>query len=255
MDLPMDVLRAIALRELGKSESRPLFVTLSGAHLYGFASADSDFDVRGCHLLPLRRVVSMRPAAETSEHAGVEDGREIDFVSHDAGKFFHLMLRKNGYVLEQVFSPLVVIGDTPLEELRGIARDCLTRHLAHHYRGFAENELLDLDRQPAEKRVKTLLYAYRVLLTGIRVLRGGGIEADLGRLLEARPLPGVAELIARKTGGAEKGLVPAEESAVHREALKGLRAELETAAAESRLPEAPAGADALDDFLIRLRLG
>jgi predicted nucleotidyltransferase len=28
-------------------------------------------------------------------------------VTHDARKFFTLMLRKNGYVLEQLFSPLI----------------------------------------------------------------------------------------------------------------------------------------------------
>ena len=32
----------------------PLFVTVSGAHLYGFPSPDSDIDLRGCHLMPLR---------------------------------------------------------------------------------------------------------------------------------------------------------------------------------------------------------
>jgi len=29
-----------------------LFVTISGAHLYGFPSPDSDYDLRGVHALP-----------------------------------------------------------------------------------------------------------------------------------------------------------------------------------------------------------
>ncbi|HEX7897069.1 MAG TPA: nucleotidyltransferase domain-containing protein [Planctomycetota bacterium] len=246
-----DVLRAIARRELGTS--RPLFLTISGAHLYGFPSPDSDFDVRGCHLLPLPEVLSLKAPRETRQYTGIEDGREIDFVSHDAGKFFRLMLRKNGYVMEQIFSPLVVEAHACFEELRDIARGCVTRHIVHHYRGFAESELLSLDDQ-AEKRVKTTLYAYRVLLTGIHVLRSGAIEADLRKLLELRPLERVGELIERKTTGAEKGTLPPDDAAWHREALTRLRAELETAAAESTLPEAPAKADALDDLLIRLRL-
>ena len=36
-----------------------LFATISGAHLYGFPSPDSDYDLRGVHLLPLGR--SRRP--------------------------------------------------------------------------------------------------------------------------------------------------------------------------------------------------
>ncbi len=31
-----------------------LFVTVSGAHLYGFPSLDSGYDLRGVHLLPGR---------------------------------------------------------------------------------------------------------------------------------------------------------------------------------------------------------
>jgi uncharacterized protein len=155
--------------------------------------------------------------------------------------------------MEQIFSPLVVTAHPCFEELREIARGCVTRHIVHHYRGFAENELLDLDAQ-AEKRVKTTLYAYRVLLTGLHVLRTGAIEADLRKLLELRPLERVGELIHLKTSGAEKGTLPPEDAAWHREALTRLRAELEIAAAESTLPEAPPKADALDDLLIRLRL-
>ena len=30
-----------------------LFATVSGAHLYGFPSPDSDYDLRGVHILPL----------------------------------------------------------------------------------------------------------------------------------------------------------------------------------------------------------
>lgn len=29
-----------------------LFATISGAHLYGFPSPDSDYDLRGAHVLP-----------------------------------------------------------------------------------------------------------------------------------------------------------------------------------------------------------
>ena len=34
-----------------------LFATISGAHLYGFPSPDSDFDFRGAHVLPQEKIV------------------------------------------------------------------------------------------------------------------------------------------------------------------------------------------------------
>jgi predicted nucleotidyltransferase len=48
-----------------------LFVTVSGSHLYGFPSADSDFDLRGVHMLPIDTVFGMEPGRETVESSRV----------------------------------------------------------------------------------------------------------------------------------------------------------------------------------------
>src|SRR5438477_12497255 len=85
-----------------------LFATISGAHLYGFPSPDSDYDLRGAHVLPLREVVGLKVGPETIESSGLREGLEIDLVTHDVHKFFGLLLKKNGYVIEQLYSPLVV---------------------------------------------------------------------------------------------------------------------------------------------------
>src|SRR6188472_1825770 len=110
-----------------------LFATISGAHLYGFPSPDSDYDLRGVHLLPLADVVGLKDGEETVEKSGIHDGLEIDLVTHDAKKFFGLLLKKNGYVLEQLLSPLVVFTTPEHEELCALATDCITKHHAHHY--------------------------------------------------------------------------------------------------------------------------
>ncbi len=161
------------LRRLVDSQDyRALFVTVSGAHLYGFPSPDSDIDLRGCHLLPLEDVIGLHRPAETIELDLDLEGTEVELVSHDVGKYFRLLVKGNGYILEQVFSPLVVLGGEFLERLRAIARGCITRRVYHHYRGFLNTELRLLEKQ-VEWRAKALLYAYRVLLTGIHMLRTG----------------------------------------------------------------------------------
>jgi predicted nucleotidyltransferase len=229
------------------------FATVSGAHLYGFPSPDSDFDLRGVHVLPLKEVVGLQTGPETIERSGVQDGLEIDLVTHDARKFFGLLLKKNGYVLEQVLSPLVVHTTPEHAELKDIAARCVTRHHAHHYLGFAETQwkLFEKENPP---RVKPLLYVYRVLLTGIHLMRTGVVEANLVRLNEAAKLPYLDDLIQRKVAGAEKERLAEADPGFHQSEYERLRGDLRAASEASGLPEASRGRAALHDLLVRLRL-
>ena len=244
-----DLLRAEAARH----PYPLLFATVSGAHLYGFPSPDSDYDLRGAHILPLKEVAGLLPIQETVEVEGMRGDIEMDLVTHDILKFFNLLLKPNGYVLEQLYSPLIVHTNTWHEELKHIARGCITRHHHHHYRGFAETQW-KLFAKEDPPRVKPLLYVYRVLLTGIHLMRTGVLEANLVTLNEEYRLPYIAGLVDRKVNGAEKGTLPTPEMDFHRGEYERLVAQLEAAAAEAQLPEAPTCREAMNDLLVRVRL-
>ena len=232
-----------------------LFATISGAHLYGFPSPDSDFDLRGGHVLPLDAVVGLEVRDETVQDSRVLEGLEMDIVSHDVRKFFGLLLKKNGYVLEQLYSPFIVHTTPEHAELKAIARGCITRHHSHHYFGFAETQWkLFLKESP--RRVKPLLYVYRVLLTGIHLMRTGEIEANLVTLNEEFRLPAIADLVARKLAGPEKSQLADADIAFHEFEYQRLRAELQAAHDASQLPELPTDETraALNDLLVRVRL-
>jgi predicted nucleotidyltransferase len=230
-----------------------LFATISGAHLYGFPSPDSDFDLRGVHLLSRRDVVRLKLPRETIEVSGMYDGIEMDLVTHDAKKFFLLLLKKNGYVLEQLYSPLIVHTTPEHEELKLIAKGCITRHHAHHYFGFAETQWKLFEKE-RPRRVKPLLYVYRVLLTGIHLMRSGEVEANLVRLNESTKLGSIDELVARKLSGPEQSALSDADMSFHQSEYERLRGELQAAFEASTLPENPSANDALDDLLVRLRL-
>lgn len=51
-----------------------MFVTISGAHLYGFPSPDSDYDLRGVHVLPAQEVVGLDEGRLTVEVSTVREG-------------------------------------------------------------------------------------------------------------------------------------------------------------------------------------
>jgi len=192
----------------------------------------------------------------------------MDIVSHDVRKFFKLLLKKNGYVLEQLFSPLVVLTTPEHAELKEICRagisstspnpgrggeGVITKHHSHHYFGFAETEWkLFLKQSP--RRVKPLLYVYRVLLTGIHLMRTGEVEANLTTLNESFQLPYIADLIERKTRGEDTALGETD-VAFHESEYLRLRGVLQAAHDASQLPELPCekARAALDDLLVRIR--
>lgn len=230
-----------------------LFVTISGAHLYGFPSADSDYDLRGVHILPPTELLGLTAPEETIELSKVQDGLEFDLVTHDVGKFFRLMLRPNGYVLEQLFSPLILHATPDYEELKAIGKGCLTRYHAHHYLGFAANQWKLLHKD-SPRRLKPLLYVYRVLLSGIYLMQRGIIEANLVRLNDHFHLPYLPELIARKVSGAEKETLTQADWDFHEKEYGRLLQQLEAARDATTLPEQPSAKPALNALLLRLRL-
>jgi uncharacterized protein len=230
-----------------------LFVTISGAHLYGFPSPDSDYDLRGAHILPLPEVIGLRTGRETVEVSETLEGLQIDLVSHDVRKFFTLLLKRNGYVLEQVCSPLIVRTGPEHEELLTYVPGCITVHHSHHYLGFAQTQwgLFEKETPP---RVKPLLYVYRVLLTGLHLMRTGEVEANLRRLNETAKLPYIPGLIARKLAGPEHGTLDNVDVAFHRTEYERLYSLLEESRATSPLPREARSTAALHDLLVRLRL-
>lgn len=229
-----------------------LFATVSGAHLYGFPSPDSDYDLRGVHVLPAGEVLGLNEPRETIEVSRVTEGLELDLVTHDARKFFTLMLKKNGYVLEQLFSPLVVHTTPEHAELVEIGRTCVTRFHAYHYLGFAQTQWRLFEKE-RPRRVKPLLYVWRVLLTGIHLMRTGIVEADLLTLNDEYRLPYVPDLVARKLAGPERSTLADEDVEPYRAEYARLRGELEGAMNASSLPVATAAKPALHDLLLRLR--
>lgn len=230
-----------------------LFVTVSGAHLYGFASPDSDYDLRGVHCMPASEVIGLDMPRETYEVMDLDAEVEMDLVTHDARKFFWMLLKKNGYVLEQIFSPIVIQSIPEFEELKEIARTCLTRYNHHHFKSFAKGQWGDL-KAANKPTVKKLLYAYRPVLAGIHLMREHEIESNINTLNEHFELAYIDELVQAKRDGTEKMEAVQLDLAFHEIELQRLLDQLEAESERSSLPEQPGGRDALDDLLRRLRL-
>ena len=102
--------------------------------------------------------------------------------------------------------------------------------------------------------VKPLLYVYRVLLTGLHLMRHGEIEANLLTLNETARLPYIDDLVERKLSGPEKGHLAAADVDFHRQEFERLVTELRSGSESSTLSERASAKERLNDLLVRLRL-
>lgn len=229
----------------------PVFATISGAHLYGFASRDSDVDLRGAFLLPTRSMLGLRKVDETIT-IEQKSPVDLDWVAHDLRKFARMLVSHNGYALEQLYSPLVVVSTPAHLELLELGRGCVTRPTVRHYQGFARGRRKRVHEPDAT--IKHLLYAYRVLLSGVHLMRSGEVVANIEVLRQLYRSPAVEELVKRKQDGAEKTPLRPDEIRTHDVHLDALERELEQAYDGSSLPLEPTTVAALEDFVIRLRL-
>ena len=233
----------------------PLFLTLSGAHLYGWADDESDWDVRGCHYGDIEQVLGLQHPPQTVSNTFEGQLGEVDVVSHELGKFCRLLCKPNGNLLEQIYSPHVIFENDAMAELRELAKDVICKKLFFHYRGFWEQQHKRYSKGP-HKKLRQLLYQFRVLMTGMHVLLSGHVVADIRDLIETHSVGGrgqlsVGLLMRRKRDG--QWLDEMAEATIARVILPTLVERLEYAHENSTLPDKPR-TDRINEWLVEQRL-
>lgn len=134
----------------------------SGSRAWGFASPDSDYDVRFLYTHSLEWYLS------TSEKRDTIDIMEGDFdaVGWELRKSLRLLKKSNVPAIEHLFSPILYLGeDKVISELRSIAKDCFSPIACmFHYLSMSkkyEDKLKD-----ETIKLKSLFYALRTAMAG-----------------------------------------------------------------------------------------
>jgi predicted nucleotidyltransferase len=217
---------------------RVLFATACGPRLYGFPHQERYVEVRGVHLDAHPVTEARSCLAETREWRDVGDTCQVEWVSHELGKFVRLLEISNGGAYEQLFSPHVVTGGPELEELRDIASTMLSQQLFVHYRSFFHGQLKFFLAQ-RDRHGRHLLYLYRVALTGIHLMEHGALVADLPQLARYHERAGVSRLLRELEG--RKDVAVGKE---HLQELAWLDGRLATVPNVANLPDRVAGREA-----------
>jgi len=227
----------------------PLFLMVSGSHMWNLARPDSDLDIRGVYLAPLPRVLSLHPGADTIEGQHILGG-EVDLQLYEVGKALSMLARGNGNAVEMLLAPTVFYAHPNAEYWQSLARPFLTKKLRAYYMGYLHSQR---KRAGQARGSKSLVYTYREGLAGICLLKTGRIIYDFHELRAwfeqhywQSPLL-VEFMAAREPVGEEKWRrFEAEWDA--------LVLEMERAAQESTLPEAYDGYPELNNRLLGWRL-
>jgi uncharacterized protein len=245
----LKVVRAyVAARE---QERRHLVAYISGAHAYGFASPDSDIDLKCIHVASTGDLVGLTPGSDGADRIEFVEGVEVDYGSNELAGALRGAVKGNGNYLERFLGELIVSSmEDLLAELRPIIVRLLSRRVGRHYAGFAAGQLRQFDEKPTAKRA---LYVLRTTATGRHLLASGELVTDLRQLTRYAP-PQVEELFAIKRSG-ERSELSSDQAEAWRSRLTEVIAAVDQAVEHSVLPIEPPGravADA-DEWLRSVR--
>ena len=197
------------------SESvRILYACESGSRAWGFASADSDWDVRFIYVRPRewylsidverRRDVIERP---------IED--DLDLSGWDLRKALQLLARSNPPLLEWLHSPIIYREDKRvMQRIRPLVHRCHNaRGGVYHYLRMARNNFRGY-LHGEEVRLKKYLYVLRPMLAAEWILSGRGLPPVEFSVLvdtlidDARLRAAIDGLLEKKRAGLEMGTAP-----------------------------------------------
>jgi predicted nucleotidyltransferase len=198
---------------------RVLHACESGSRAWGFASTDSDYDVRFLYLRPRAWYVRVHEAPTTGRDSVIEhmsDDRVLDAAGWDLRKALALLHKSNPPLFEHLHSPINYRTSAEADELRRLAeRYYSPARCLGHYLHMAQGNF-DAYLSGEEVPTKKYLYVLRPVLACRWIEHGRGVTpVEFAHLLahelprERAPLAReVDDLLARKRAGQELDLGP-----------------------------------------------
>ncbi len=202
--------------ELRRVESecgvRVLYACESGSRAWGFASTDSDFDVRFVYVHPRDWYFSIEDRRDVIERMLPGD---LDLSGWELRKALRLLRKSNPSLLEWLHSPLVYQQNAEfIAAFRGLAAHCYSaRSCFSHYFSYARGNYLGHLRG-LEIRLKKYFYVIRPILAAQWIERGlGQPPVEFAALVETLLPSGelraaLDELLERKRAGDELAAAP-----------------------------------------------
>jgi predicted nucleotidyltransferase len=152
---------------------RVLYACESGSRGWGFASPDSDYDVRFIYAHPLSWYLKVSAQRDVIE---VPISDELDINGWELRKALGLLKKGNATLIEWLDSPVVYRADVYfLQAIRDVARQTHQAERSfHHYVHMARKNYREYLRGDTV-RLKKYLYVLRPLLATLWIEQGRGV--------------------------------------------------------------------------------
>ncbi|PXY45886.1 nucleotidyltransferase domain-containing protein [Flavobacterium hydrophilum] len=156
------ILQKLKQIELEK-EVEILFAVESGSRAWGFASPDSDYDIRFIYKHKPEYYLSLWEQPDVIEFMTEDD---LDGSGWDLRKAIKLLAKSNAPLIEWLFSPIVYYAnDNFAKQMQEIATECFSPiAVLHHYLGTTKNFMGVCEME--EVKLKSYFYALRTALAG-----------------------------------------------------------------------------------------
>lgn len=190
---------------------------ISGSHLFGFESPDSDTDYRGCYQIVTNKLLTTRQPKDFIEYKIFKEGMTLaDTDKYDVydkesaldelGKEVGLLLSGNCNHWEHLTANQLISTPEFLEMKKLFLKQMNMSGIYKSYRGMAEQNYKKFILG-GKHTVKKYLYVLRGLMAGSYAIAENDIQPNIDRLATLYDRPIVHELIDLKKRGQEKGRV------------------------------------------------
>lgn len=200
------------LKQIEKEKGvKVLFAVESGSRAWGFASPDSDYDIRFIYKHEADYYLSLWEKPDVIEFMTEDD---LDGSGWDLRKAVKLLAKSNAPLLEWLYSPVVYYENEEFANaMRELAKDCFSPIATlHHYLGTTKNFMEVCEQE--EVKLKSYFYALRTALAGKWIIENNSFPpVDFMELLPIVPQniqEKTKELMAIKSSQDEKYFHPKE---------------------------------------------
>lgn len=188
-----------------------LFAVESGSRAWGFASPDSDYDVRGVFVKPLDWYLQLK--SDVPDTIVEELPGDVDVSLWDLRKALLQMAKSNASFLEWLGSPIIYRDCGIIAALNELKTNCVNPpHVAFHYASMFR-KAMESRNEDGTIRIKKLCYALRASLCLRYAMAVEKMPptpfADVlaGTELEPDELAAIREVLAQKEHALESDIV------------------------------------------------